>query len=82
MIQIQECRSCESEHPVEELSPSGLCINCLPCTGPGSPALAASRPTPSIHHPATAQPQNGPGRQAVRDALAGFCQGKNQEKTN
>lgn len=64
MTQIQECRSCESEHPPEELSPTGLCTNCIPRRGPA---------------PTTTSTPAGPGRQAIQSALAGFRQGKNQE---
>lgn len=67
MTKNQECRSCEAEHPPDELSTTGLCNNCIPRRGP------APKPAP---------PTTGPGRLAIQTALAGFRRGRNQENPN
>lgn len=55
---MSTCRTCEREHDPSELTPSGICADCLPSTaGTG-------------RRPAGPPPPIGPGRQAVRDLLA------------
>ncbi|MFW6186518.1 MAG: hypothetical protein ACOC84_00730 [Actinomycetota bacterium] len=75
------CRSCGGERATEDVTASGICSSCLPgpargnLTSPGARSrLVPAPPTPITAAPSIRRREEpvGPGRQAVRAALAEF----------
>jgi hypothetical protein len=73
------CRSCENDRDEEELTASGLCTNCIPHRSIHR-GRTNHTPRPALMPATSHRGADGPGRQAVRAALAEFRERKNPSK--